>query len=73
MSENTAAAVKLKQRLEKARLRLETMRKRLAGIRSDATNSQVAEVIGISKGAVDASLHHLKTKWNIGANKSLLN
>ena len=73
MSENSTAAVKMKLRLEKARLRLETMRKRLAKIRTDATNSQVAEVIGISKGTVDASLYNLKNRWNIKTDKSLLN
>ena len=71
--QNSTAAVKMKNRLEKARQRLEKMRKRMAGIRTDATNRQVAEVIGISKGAVDSSLYTLKTKWNILADKSLLN
>jgi hypothetical protein len=73
MPENSAVAVKMKIRLEKARLRLETMRKRQAKIRTDATNSQVAEVIGISKGAVDASLHNLKTRWKIKMDRSSLN
>ena len=71
--ENSSAYIKLKQRLEKARQRLEKMRKRITGVRTDATNREVAEVIGISKGTVDASLHRLKTKWDIMADKSLLN
>jgi hypothetical protein len=73
LPENSIAASKMKLRLEKARLRLETMRKRLTKIRADATNSQVAKIIGISKGAVDASLHSLKARWSIKADKSLLN
>ena len=73
LPENSMAASKMELRLKKARLRLESMRKRMAKIRTDATNSQVAKVIGISKGAVDASLHSLKARWNIKADKSLLN
>jgi len=73
LPENSIAASKMKLRLEKARRRLESMRKRLAKIRTDATNRQVAKVIGVSKGAVDASLHNLRTRWNIKADKSLLN
>ncbi|MDR0486747.1 MAG: hypothetical protein LBG91_00720 [Treponema sp.] len=73
MPENSPAAVKMKLRLEKARRRLETMRKRLSGIRSDPTNRQVAEVIGISKGAVDASLYSLKARWTDRTDKPVLN
>ena len=71
--ENSNAYAKLKIQHEKARVRLEKMRKRIAGIRTDATNREVAEVIGISKGSVDACLYNLKTKWNIMQDKSLLN
>jgi len=70
---NTAAYNKLKIRLEKAKQRLERMRRRLNLIRTDATNRQVAEVIGVKKGTVDASLYKLKAKLNILAKKSLLN
>ena len=73
MEDNSAAAKKMKQRLDKARRRLESMRKRLAGISSNATNSQIAKVMGLSKGAVDASLYNLKAKWNIKPDKSILN
>jgi hypothetical protein len=73
IEENTAAYSKLKVRLEKAKRRLEKMRKRLTLIRTDATNKQVAEVIGVKKGTVDASLYKLKAKLNILAKKSLLN
>ena len=61
--ENTSTHIRLKYRLEKARQRLESMRKRITGIRTDATNREVADVIGISKGAVDSNLHRLKKKW----------
>jgi RNA polymerase sigma factor (sigma-70 family) len=73
LQENTAAYNRLKGRLQKAKQRLEKMRKRLTLIRTDATNKQVAEVIGVKKGTVDASLYKLKTKLNTLAKKSLLN
>jgi len=73
IQENTAIYNKLKIRHEKAKQRLEKMRKRLSLIRTDATNRQVAEVIGVKKGTVDASLHKLREKLNILAKKSLLN
>ena len=63
IKENTSAYNKLNGRLARARQRLEKMRKRLAGIRKEASNSQIAEVIGITKGTVDASLCRLKIKW----------
>jgi len=73
LQDNTHASVKLKIRLEKARQRLDNMRKRLMKIRTDATNKQVAEAIGIKKGTVDSCLHKLKAKHENLAEKSLLN
>ena len=73
MPENSAAAYKMANRLKKARQRLETMRRRYAAIRPDATNRQVAEVLGISKGSVDASLYSLKLMWNKNPYKLILN
>jgi len=73
IQENTAAYDRLKLRLIKARKRLENMRSRLASIRTDATNTQIAEVIGVKKGTVDASLHKLKARMRALAEKSLLN
>jgi len=71
--ENSNAHLKLKLRLEKARKRLESMRKRMSNIRTDATNREVAEVIGVSKGSIDSSLYNLKARWDILSDKSLLN
>jgi hypothetical protein len=73
IQENNAAYEKLKFRLEKAKQRLEKMRKRITLIRTEATNKQVAEVIGIKKGTVDASLHKLKARLNSMSEKSQLN
>jgi DNA-directed RNA polymerase specialized sigma24 family protein len=73
LPENSPAAITMKQRGEKARKRLEGMRERLASIRTDPTNRQVAQVMGISKGSVDSGLYALKTKLNLSEGKSLLN
>jgi len=59
--------------LKKAKERLDNMRKRLASVRKEATNNQVAEIIGVTKGTVDASLHRLKAKWKLMAMKAHLN
>jgi len=71
--ENANAYGELKLQLKKARNRLENMRKRMASIRTEATNREVAEVIGVSKGSIDSSLYNLKAKWEILSDKSLLN
>jgi hypothetical protein len=73
IQENSVSWEKLNVRLIKAKKRLEKMRKRLTLIRTEATNSQVAEVIGVKKGTIDASLHMLKIKLNSFSDKSLLN
>jgi DNA-directed RNA polymerase specialized sigma24 family protein len=62
---DTAYYEKLKGRLERARKRFSAMRKRLEGIRVDATNRQIAEVMGIPKGTVDSSLHTVRAKWRM--------
>jgi hypothetical protein len=61
----TAYYEKIKSRLERARKRFFAMRKRLEGIRVDATNRQIAEVMGIPKGTVDSNLHMVRTRWRI--------
>lgn len=73
LQEDSIYAVKIKEQLKKSRKRLESMRVRISGINTDATNREIANIMGISKGAVDSSLYSLKTKWNIVINKSTLN
>jgi len=63
LKENINVYNKLKSKHDRARSRLDKMRKRMTIIRTDATNKQVAEIIGISKGTIDSSLHRLKSKW----------
>jgi hypothetical protein len=61
----TAYYEKLKGRLERARKRFFAMKKRLEGIRVDATNRQIAEVMGIPKGTVDSNLHTVRARWRM--------
>lgn len=48
-----------------AQRRLENMRKRLLLIRQEPSNQEIAEVLKITKGAVDANLHILRWKWTV--------
>jgi DNA-binding MarR family transcriptional regulator len=59
----TAYYEKLKDRLERAQVRISSMRKRLEGIRFDATNRQIAEVMGLPKGTVDRNINKLRARW----------
>jgi hypothetical protein len=61
-SEGSVRYEKLSKNLKGARERLASMRKRLSGIRVDATNQQVADLLGITKGAVSSNLHALRNR-----------
>ena len=65
MKENTVIHNKINRQLVNARRRLDKLRDRLSLVRKDATNSQVAEAIGIQKGTVDSCLFKLKEKFNL--------
>ncbi|MDR2630220.1 MAG: hypothetical protein LBC60_04790 [Spirochaetaceae bacterium] len=54
---------KIQERLNRARIRLESMRKRLSTMRFEATNRQIAIVLGVPKGTVDSTLHAAKIKY----------
>ena len=73
INENTIIHSRLKTRLEKARQRLEKMRHRMTSIRTEATNKQIAEVIGVKKGTIDSSLYKLKMQWKEMSEKADLN
>jgi len=73
MRENTLEYERLLRQREAAKERLDKMRKRITSIRKEATHKQIAEVIGITKGTVDASLHRLKEKWEKMSKKADLN
>ena len=65
-SEGTAKHEKLKNSLDRAHKRYWTLFKRLEGIRKDATNQQVADVLNIPRGTVDSALHNIRKKWKQG-------
>jgi hypothetical protein len=54
---------KMQDRLTRARKRLISMRKRLSIMRFEATNRQIAKVLGIPKGTVDSTLYAAKMKY----------
>jgi biotin operon repressor len=62
VAEGSARYEKLAKSLKGARERLANMRKRLSGIRVDATNQQVADLLGITKGAVASNLYALRSR-----------
>ncbi|MDR2027947.1 MAG: hypothetical protein LBP93_00265 [Treponema sp.] len=64
--EGSARSEKMEQRLARAKKRLESMRKRLAAVKTEASNRQVAAVLGVPKGTIDSNLHAFKTKYEPG-------
>jgi hypothetical protein len=57
---------KMKKMLDGAKKRLGASRKRLASMRIDAPNWQIANLIGTKKGTVDSSLHTAKRNYERG-------
>jgi DNA-binding NarL/FixJ family response regulator len=53
---------KLRSRLIRGRKRLQSMRERLAGMKTGASNRQVAQVLESAKGTIDAHLFTVKEK-----------
>jgi len=64
LPENSIAAQRVKVRLERGRERLANLRERLAKRLPDPSNSQIAKLLGISKGTVDSVLYRLKVLGN---------
>jgi RNA polymerase sigma factor (sigma-70 family) len=71
--EESGLFLKIKHRLERARERLESMRKRLALAKYDPTNQQIADIIGVSKSTVDVTLYKLKNRWKENEKNGILN
>jgi len=61
LPENSVAAQRIKDRLERGRERLAHLRVRLAKRVPDPSNSQIAKLLGLSKGTVDSVLYRLKS------------
>jgi hypothetical protein len=60
LPETSITAQRLKGKLERGRERLANLRERLAKRLPDPSNSQIAKLLGISKGTVDSVLYRLK-------------
>jgi hypothetical protein len=58
--EGSAKQERMKGCLGRAHKRLAAMRKRLASIKTEASNRQVASVLGVPKGTIDSSLYAIK-------------
>ena len=61
-SPDSAHWFKMKRSLEISRKRLASMRSRLSTIRLEASNEQVAKIMGLKKGTIDSNLFNLKRK-----------
>jgi hypothetical protein len=59
----TMRRAKLTTTLARAKTRLSKIRKRLTIVRLDASNLEVAEVLGLTKGTVDSTLHNLRKNY----------
>ena len=62
MPQENVVAWRLRNNLNKARVRLDKTRDRLASMRLDPSNAQIAKLLGISKGTVDCVLYNLKAQ-----------
>ena len=60
MPKDAITTERMKERLERGRNRIAKLREKLARLRMDPSNQQIADILGISKGTVDAALHILK-------------
>jgi hypothetical protein len=60
---NSGRHEKLQRCLVRGRKRLASMRERLAGMKTGASNRQVAEILESKKGTIDAHLSAVKAKW----------
>jgi len=62
LAEDTVITQRLKKRLEHGRIRLKRMRRRIARVRLDPTNLQIAKLLGLSKSTVDNVLYILRSR-----------
>jgi hypothetical protein len=68
---NSCRHEKMQRCLVRGRKRLESMRKRLAGMKTVASNRQVAQILESAKGTIDAHLYTVKAKEKKHEDKSV--
>jgi DNA-directed RNA polymerase specialized sigma24 family protein len=61
-SPGSAHYYKMERSLKIARKRLASMRKRLQVVRMEASNEQVAKIMGVAKGTIDSNLYAVRTR-----------
>ena len=61
-SPNSAHSIKMQRSLQTARKRLSALRKRLKKMRTEASNKQVAWIMGVKKGTVDSNLYAVRQR-----------
>jgi hypothetical protein len=66
LDKGTAMQTKVTGRIKRARERYKLLKERLASIGTEASNRQVAEVLGIPKGTVDSTMYAIKQKMKLG-------
>jgi len=72
LPENSIAAQRIRDKLERGRERLANMRERLAKRLPDPSNHQIAKLLGVSKGTIDSVLYRLRSV-NAEADEIILN
>ena len=77
LPEDSHIVLRYQEQLKKGRERLERLRSRLALLHPEPSNSQIAEVLGVTKGTVDSALHRIKLRnacqWDKASSKISLN
>lgn len=63
----TSRYEKLKGFSERAQAKYLAMKKRQKGMRMEATNRQIANILNIPKGTVDSALHTIREKWRLAS------
>ena len=61
---NSAHSIKMQRSLQTARKRLSALRSRLKKMRTEASNGQVAWIMGVKKGTVDSNLFAVRQRNN---------
>ena len=62
MPEKSVFTQRLKEHREQSQKKLDIVRRKLSRLHTDPSNNQIAQVLGLSKGAVDSALHALKKR-----------
>jgi len=60
---NETVAQQTRERLKRGRARLAKMREKISHMYPEPSNSQIAQLLGVTKGTVDTSLFNLKKRW----------